>query len=138
MVDPHVLWLRDQILERIRVAKAVKTVDGTWHARQLDSDGQAHVDDDLDRVAASTHDGAIADHIAINDPATVAATCLAELAILAEHRSSGAFASSASTGEHCVVCDTDYPCITVRRLHDGYRRGNPWPRARSPRRGSGR
>ena len=133
MVDPHVLWLRDQILERIRAAKAVKTVNGTWHARE-----PAGVDDDLDRAVASAGDGAIAGHIAMNDPATVVGTCLAELAILAEHRSSGAFASPASAKEHCVVCGTDYPCTTVRRLHDGYRRGNPWPRARSPRRGSER
>ena len=87
-------------------------------------ESQAGVDDDLDRAVASAGDGAIAEHVAMNDPATVVGTCLAELAILAEHRSSGAFASPAPAGEHCVVCGTDYPCTTVRRLHDGYRRGN--------------
>lgn len=97
MIDPHVIQLRDRILERIRIAKAVKTAD-------------------LDRVAASVHDGAIAAHIAMNDPATVTAGCLAELAILAEHRSSGAVTSPAPAEERCVVCDTDYPCTTVRRL----------------------
>jgi hypothetical protein len=102
VIDARAIWLRNQILERIRVAKAVKTAD-------------------LDRVAASAHDAAIAAHIAMNDPETVTATCLAELAILAEHRSSGAFTSPAPAGERCVVCDTDYPCNTVRRLHDAYR-----------------
>lgn len=136
MIDPHVIWLRNQILERIRIAKAVKAVDGTWHAREPDSDGPTEVDDDSGRVAASAADGAIAEHIAMNDPGTVVGTCLAELAILAEHRSSGAFASSAPAEEplakeppakeHCIVCNTDYPCNTVRRLHDGYRRRNPW------------
>jgi Family of unknown function (DUF6221) len=131
MIDPHVIWLRNQILERIRIAKAVRAVDGTWHAREPDSDGPTDVDDDSDRVAASAADGAIADHIAMNDPGTVVGTCLAELAILAEHRSSGAFASPAPAEEppakkHCIVCNTDYPCNTVRRLHDGYRRRNPW------------
>lgn len=126
MIDPHVIWLRDQILDRIRVAKAVKAAGGTWHARQPDSGGPPEVADDLDRVAASAADLAIADHIALNDPGTVVGTCLAELAILAEHRSSGAFASSAPAMEHCVVCKTDYPCTTVRRLHDGYLPRNPW------------
>ena len=107
MIDPHVIWLRDQILERIRVAKAVKTAD-------------------LDRAAASAHDDATAEHIARNDPGTVVGTCLAGLAILADHRSSGAFASPAPAREHCVICKTDYPCATVRRLHDGYRRSDPW------------
>jgi hypothetical protein len=107
VIDPHVIWVRDQILERIRVAKAVKAAD-------------------LHQVAASAHDGAIAAYIAMNDPATVTATCLAELAILAEHRSSGAFTSPAPEQERCVVCDTDYPCNTVRRLHDAYRRQTPW------------
>jgi hypothetical protein len=126
MIDPHVIWLRDQILERIRVAKAVKKADGTWHTREPDNGGPPRVADDLDRVAASAADGTIADHIALNDPATVVGTCLAELAILAEHRSSGAFAPPTPAREHCVVCETDYPCATVRRLHDGYRRQNPW------------
>ena len=90
MIDPHVIQLRDRILERIRIAKAVKTAN-------------------LDRVAASVHDGAIAAHIAMNNPATVTASCLAELAILAEHRSSGAVTSPAPAEERCVVCDTDYP-----------------------------
>jgi hypothetical protein len=131
MIDPHVIWLRNQILERIRIAKAVRTVDGTWHAREPDSDGPTDVDDDSGRVAASAADDAIAEHIAMNDPGTVVGTCLAELAILAEHRSSGAFASSVpaeepSAKEHCIVCNTDYPCNTVHRLHDGYRRRNPW------------
>jgi hypothetical protein len=126
MIDPHVIWLRNQILERIRIAKAVRTVDGTWHAREQDSDGPTDVGDDSGRAAASAADGAIAEHIAMNDPGTVVGTCLAELAILAEHRSSGAFASSAPAEEHCIVCDTDYPCNTVRRLHDGYRGRNTW------------
>jgi hypothetical protein len=52
MIDPRVIWLRDQILKRIRVAKAVKTVDATWHARERDNDRPAEVDDDLHRVAA--------------------------------------------------------------------------------------
>jgi hypothetical protein len=107
VIDPHVIRLRDQILERIRVAKAVKAAD-------------------LDRIAASAGDGAVAAHIAMNDPETVTATCLAELAILAEHRSSGAFTSPGPAGERCVVCDTGYPCNTVRRLHDAYRRQTPW------------
>ena len=106
MIDPHVIWVRDQILERIRVAKAVKAAD-------------------LDQVAASARDGAVAAHIAMNNSGTVTATCLAELAILAEHRSSGAF-TSAPVEERCVVCDADYPCNTVRRLHDAYRRQTPW------------
>jgi hypothetical protein len=126
VIDPHVIRLRDQILERIRVAKAVKTAGGTWHAAAPDSDAPAEVHDDLDRVAASAYDGAIAAHIAMNDPATVTASCLAELAILADHRSSGAFTSPAPAEERCVVCDTDYPCTTVRRLHDAYRRQTPW------------
>jgi hypothetical protein len=36
------------------------------------------------------------------------------------------FESSAHANEYCTVCHTDYPCGTVRRLHDGYRRRNPW------------
>ncbi len=126
MIDPHVIWLRDQILERIRIAKAVKTVGGTWHSGEPGDEGPAEVDDDLDRVVAASGDGAIAEHIAMNDPGTVVETCLAELAILAEHRRSGAFAPSAPAREHCIVCHTDYPCNTVRRLHDSYRRWNPW------------
>lgn len=94
MIDPHVKWLRDQILERIRAAKSVKQVGGAWHAQEPDTDGPADVDDDLDRVVTSAADSAIANYIAMNDPATVAAICLAELDILAGHRSSGVFASA--------------------------------------------
>jgi hypothetical protein len=126
VIVPHVIWLRDQILERIRIAKAVKAVDGTWQTREADGDIRAGVDDASGRVVASAADAAIAGHVAMNDPGTVVESCLTELAILAEHRSSGAFGSSPAADERCVVCDTNYPCSTVRRLHNGYRPGNPW------------
>jgi hypothetical protein len=62
----------------------------------------------------------------MNAPASVAAGCRAELEILGEHTSSGAFASSPQAEEHCIVCKTPYPCPTICALHSGYRHYPKW------------
>jgi hypothetical protein len=122
VIDPRFIWLRNEILERFRTAKAVKAA--RWHVNHRDEAND--VDDDQQHVVATVGDIDAAAHIAMNDPESVIGNCLAELKILAEHRSSGAFVSFATTKDHCTVCNTDYPCNTIRTLHSGYRNRAGW------------
>jgi hypothetical protein len=87
MPDPRVIWLRDQIIERFRTAKAVQTHSGGWQVEQADEDGYVFVvADDADGAPAAVAAADVAAHIAMNDSRTVIDTCLAELEILAEHK----------------------------------------------------
>lgn len=126
VIDPHITRLRDKILTRFLAAKAVKAVDALW--QEPDSDRPAEVLDNSGRPVASAADGAIADHIAMNDPRTVIETSLADLAILAEHASIDVQTPSGTVEPQCRTCKTKYPCRTVHILHDGYSFLSPWSR----------
>ncbi|MEW2070015.1 DUF6221 family protein [Streptomyces sp. NPDC007346] len=122
-------WLDRAITAREEAAHAVgfdtiETGDYLWGANYL----VLRRGDET--KAAPEMDGSLADHIALNDPASVLRRCTADRKLIALHQPDGSDCRVCAAPEmHSEDCDgnyewsrssLDFPCPTVLALAEGY------------------
>lgn len=129
MPDPRLNWLKSQIDWRLFVAQVLQENAPEWPAEWEEGDGRnviRSIQSPPDEPFAATRSGWIAEHIAMNDPEFVIASCKAELDLLELHRLGNVLVPGGAIEQLCQQCKHPHPCPTIRLIASGYRHRPGW------------